>query len=251
MYPEILTVGPLHLRSWGLMIAIGFSLVLWLVTRSAQRSGLMTADDVMEGGMIGMLSGLFGSRIAHVIEYWQYYKNNWLEIVMVQHGGMVFYGGLLLAMATLGYWCFRKKLNPLKVLDLTAPAFLVGIGVGRIGCFLNGCCYGRVTTHPWGMHFPNIAGTVHPTQLYETMATLLGAGLAYMLSSQLSRPGQQLGLCMVFYGILRFAIETLRVNPLYGDLSSAQWISIILCFVGLIFLMRPSLRKANHSAEGQ
>ena len=237
MHPELFSIGFLHIRSWGLMLAVSFLLVSGLVGRAVRKNKVMSEDDVLEAGLVAMFSGLLGARIAYVIEYWHYFQGRPLEIIMVQRGGMVFYGGLLLGMTAMWFWLRAKKLSALPVLDTIAPPGLLGFAIGRIGCFLNACCYGRVTTHPWGMHFPDIPGYVHPTQLYEAMAYASSALVFYFVSPYLKREGQTFGLGLIFYSVLRFGIEFLRVNPLYFGLSSAQWISIPLLVGGIYLLL--------------
>lgn len=234
MFPELFSWGFIHVRSWGVLIAVAFLVVMSLISASAKKIKLMTPDDVLEGGIIAIFCGVLGARIAFVVEYWPLFKSDWKEILMIQHGGLVFYGGLFLALISLVVWARARKFSLIKILDITAPAMLIGIGIGRIGCFLNGCCYGKLTTHPWGRHFLDVPGIVHPTQLYEFMGAVALGLLAYALGRvRKFNDGQMLGLCFIFYGVLRFGIELLRVNPVYYSLSSAQWISLGLMAGGI------------------
>ena len=238
MFPKLFSVGHMHLRSWGLMVAISFLTVIYGIAWRAQRRQIMSADDVFEGGLIAIFSGLLGARVAYVIEYWSFFVQRPLEIVMLQRGGLVFYGGLLGALAALWVWSVYKEFRIGRVFDLTAPVFMVGIGIGRLGCFLNGCCAGKATTLPWGVLFPGTAGRVHPTQLYDSAAMFTLATIAFVVEPWLKHEGQLIGFCLVEYTVFRFLIEYLRVNPVYAGLSSAQWISLPLLAVGLLLLLR-------------
>ena len=236
MHPELLSWGPINVHTWGVMIAIAFMVVNYLVTRTITQSKLMTPDDVLEGGIVAIFSGVLGARMAFIIEYRSLFKNDLREIFMIQHGGLVFYGGLILGLISLAIWCRIRKFCLIKVLDATAPAMLIGIGIGRIGCFFNGCCYGRPTFLPWAVHFPDVPGLVHPTQLYEFIGTTVVGLLAYALKPKLTGKGQTLGLCLLLYGVERFLVEMVRVTPSYFGLTSAQWISIALVTSGTYLL---------------
>src|SRR5260221_12382865 len=164
----------------GIYIAIAFVLGLWTAARRGMRDGLHP-DQIMDLGPWLIIGTIVGARAWYVITYWQdsFAGRPWTEIFMVQHGGLVFYGGLVGAsLATLIY-LHRKKLPIWKFGDALAPSIALGYVFGRMGCLMNGCCYGRGCDLPWAIQFPegsdaHALGPVHPTQIYDA---LLSAGL--------------------------------------------------------------------------
>jgi phosphatidylglycerol:prolipoprotein diacylglycerol transferase len=159
-------------------------------------------------------------------------------------GGLAYYGGLLLA-APVGFWDARtKNLGVGRIADLTAPLIVLGLFFGRMGCFLNGCCYGAPTDLAWGVDFPQRdtpAGHLHPTQLYEALGSLgLYAFLAFVVRPRKRRHGEVFAWMLVSYGVLRFALEFFRADArgALGGLSTSQWISIPLVAVGVYLVVR-------------
>jgi len=160
-------------------------------------------------------------------------------------GGLAFYGGLVLAAPAGLLYARRKQLGLLRIADLCAPVVAFGLFFGRMGCFLNGCCYGRPTTLPWGVDFPTVPGHdhLHPTQLYEAIGCLgLWAILYWGLRPRKQRHGDVFAWFLVLYGTLRFMLEFLRDDErgaLFG-LSTSQWIGIPLVLWGVswLFLQR-------------
>ncbi|ACY16985.1 prolipoprotein diacylglyceryl transferase [Haliangium ochraceum] len=168
-------------------------------------------------------------------------------------GGLTFYGGLLLAVPG-GIWFVRRRGLPLgQVLDIAAPCVMLGLGLGRIGCFLNGCCYGEVTAGPLGVLFPGRVLPVHPTQLYEALGALVlfaALLLAVRAGGRLvrARAGALFAVMLMSYGVLRFALEWLRDDPRgsLGALSTSQAISLPLIALGGLWLVRV-LARSRHA----
>ena len=158
-------------------------------------------------------------------------------------GGLTFYGGLLLAVPGGLWFAKRRKMGGLKTADLLAPSLMLGLALGRVGCFLNGCCYGAQTEGPLGVQFPGHAFGRHPTQLYESVfAFSLFIVLRHVLRQRTRGEGELFGYLLCFYGIFRVAIEWLRDDKRGGlaMLSTSQLISIPLIAIGgwLIFRAR-------------
>ena len=161
-------------------------------------------------------------------------------------GGLAFYGGLLLAAPAGLYYAWRKGLGILRIADLVSPGIAYGLIFGRIGCFLNGCCYGEPTTMPWGVIFPPARDyphphvPVHPTQLYEAIGSLaIWAILYWVVRPRTRRHGEVLAWFLIQYGTLRFLLEFLRDDErgaLLG-ISTSQWIGIPLVALGVWFLL--------------
>jgi len=234
MYPILFSYGSLTLYSYGLMLALAFlSGIAWAVYMG-KKEGLKE-ELVLDLSLFSLIASIIGARVVYVIFFWPSFKNNVWEIFMIWHGGLVFYGGVLFAILTLAFMIHRKKLPVLKLLDIAAPTTAIGYAIGRIGCFLNGCCYGVVCDLPWGVHFPHLSGLRHPTQLYASFAGLFIFLSLVILWKRRSFEGQLLLTGLILYSVYRFLIEFIRTSPvsLYG-LTQAQLASILIFLAALI-----------------
>lgn len=163
-------------------------------------------------------------------------------------GGLTLYGGLLLALPGALLYCRRKRLDFLRVADLLAPWVLVGQAIGRIGCLLEGCCYGAATSGPLGVKLPGHAGPTHPTQIYEALADLALAALVARVGS--GRRGARLGWMLIGYAVVRALLELLRADPRgsLGPLSTSQIIAAPAVAVGAWLVVR-SRRGGERAGE--
>lgn len=257
MFPDLIDIGFLHLKTYGACMATGFLLCWWLVEKLSGRKDLSNLL------MSLMLGGIIGSRLAYVIEHWQgEFASNPTAIVRVDQGGLMFYGGFILSFVVFFVWCFLKKENALKLADLLAVVVPLGHAFGRIGCFFYGCCYGRdsdswcAVTFPvgspcWYEHGRKLV-SVLPTQLFE--ATALMALFSVLLAIFLKRkdvvekrPGMLVGMYLMGYAVIRFAIEIMRGDPraAVGPLSISQTISLVMIIIGTGFLMNAWRKGAN------
>ena len=244
MFPDLIDLGFLHLKTYGACMATGFLLCWWLIERLSGRKDL---SNLLVSLMVG---GVLGSRIAYVIEHWQSeFAANPAAVIRVDQGGLMFYGGFILSFVVFFGWCFLKKEHPLVLADLLAAVIPLGHAFGRIGCFFYGCCYGRdsdawcAVTFPmgspsWFEHGRRMV-SVLPTQLFEAAALLLLFGLLMLLWHRANRPrGLVLGAYMAGYAIIRFGIEYLRGDPraAVGPFSISQTISIGMLIIGVGFI---------------
>lgn len=229
MYPVLLKLGPLTLYSYGLMVALGFLAGILLAAYLARRTGLKP-EIMLDIAPFVLVGAIVGARIFYVIEFWREFQGNPLEIFMLWRGGLVFYGGLLFAILGLLWAAKLFKLNFWKIMDILAPSTALGYALGRIGCFLNGCCYGIEAQLPWAVTFPKLIGARHPTQLYASLAGLLICALLLLVLFKFKKfDGQVLIFGLGLYAIYRFLIEFIRTNPKYWlNLTEAQWLSILL-----------------------
>ncbi|MCA9401659.1 MAG: prolipoprotein diacylglyceryl transferase, partial [Candidatus Omnitrophica bacterium] len=165
MHPLICKIGPFPVYSYGMMMALAVLICSFLLARDARNIGL-SDEWVWDFVFSIMLGGIVGARLLFGWLNFRYFLDDPLEIFMLQHGGLSFQGGLL--GGALGGMVFvkKKKLSYLKTADLLAPYLALGHAIGRIGCFLNGCCYGKHWDH--GIFFPVHQDTLHPTQLYAS-----------------------------------------------------------------------------------
>jgi phosphatidylglycerol:prolipoprotein diacylglycerol transferase len=248
--PVFLRVGPLQFRWYGLMYVIGF-LCSYFIIRNESRRRALTVDNEAVADLIFCLAlgVVVGGRLGYVFFYdLGAYLAHPLRIFAIWQGGMSFHGGLI-GVAVAGLWYSRRFHLPyLQLADLVALAAPVGLGLGRIGNFINGELYGRPTTMPWGMIFPD-GGPLprHPSQLYE--AFLEGIVLFFLvrlLARRFQAPGTAITAFLSGYGLFRFIVELFRqpdsqLGLFWGFFSMGQLLSLPLFIASgllLIFLNR-------------
>jgi phosphatidylglycerol:prolipoprotein diacylglycerol transferase len=254
MYPVIFAWGSFKLYAYGVLVAVGVLLGLFVARRRAAASGL-DPDRIWNLGVCGVLAALVGAKLWLILAEWQHYSQHFGEILSIRTllTGGTFYGSLAggtLAL-TLSAWSF--KLDSKLVLDIFAPGTALGQAIGRLGCFAAGCCYGKPTRAPWGVTFTNpialqIAGTplgipLHPTQLYESGCDFLIFVFLLRLAKHQRFTGEIFAAYAILYGVVRGIIEFLRNDPdrtllAGGAFSLMQVASLLLIAVGLWMFVR-------------
>jgi phosphatidylglycerol:prolipoprotein diacylglycerol transferase len=247
LFPKLISIDTFFLPTYGVMVALGFLAALWLTGKLARRSGL-DPDKVTNLGVSVALAGLVGAKLLMFVVDFDYYAKNPGEIfsmTTLQAGG-VFYGGLLLALIT-GYVLMQRGKLPVAVtLDCFAPGLAIGQGLGRIGCFAAGCCWGKECERPWGVVFRNpeanrLTGVplmveLHPTQIYEAVLYVATFFVVYRIFDRPHRPGTVMGWYLVIAATGRFVVEFFRFhqqsNPFGGPLNASQWIALALVGLG-------------------
>ena len=244
MHPIAFQLGNLTIHTYGVMVALGFVLGLWLAMRRGLRDGL-PQEWIADLGVPLILGTLVGARALYVLTFWrdQFADRPLWETVAIWQGGLVFYGGLVGAtLFGVGY-IYWKKWPLWKLADAVAPSVALGFACGRLGCLLNGCCFGRACSLPWAIHFPPTHEThgdgVHPTQLYDALWALgLYAALAWRYRHK-AFDGQIFALFLAGYAVLRSGVELFRGDygevHRFGPLTPAQLFSgaVVLAAVGL------------------
>lgn len=217
MHPEVFHWGVIHIRSYGLMLALAFLLGTWLTLREARRLGL-DEDKVVNTILVVLVSSVLGARLLYVLEHVNEFRGRWGGVLAVWQGGLTLYGGVATGTAC-GLVAARRMGLPMWVTaDAMVPAFALGTALGRIGCFLNGCCYGRPTTLPWGISFPpdSFAGlefgyaTVHPSQLYFAAAGVVLFVLLWWLRLRLRTPGLLFWTGLILFALVRVPLDLTR-----------------------------------------
>lgn len=254
MHSIAFKIGSLAIHWYGIMVALGFLAGLWTASRRARLAGI-TAEQIYDLGPWLIIGGILGGRVLYVISYWRedFAANPFPEIFMVQHGGLVFYGGLIGATGIGMLYIYWKKLPLWKMADILAPSVALGCVFGRIGCLLNGCCFGRACNLPWAISFPptlNSSGMlvphetngvpVHPTQVYDSLLNLVLYCFLAWLFRRKKFDGQIFALYLVGYAALRSFVEYFRgdypVHYLGGIATPAQVISLGVIAGGLLLL---------------
>lgn len=242
MSPIALELGPLTVRWYGVMAALGFLAAVFVVKLKRKHANLQS-DQISDLMLYTIISGIAGARAFYVIEFWSQFRNNLWEIIRVDHGGLVFYGGFIFAMIVIIFYCKKKKLSVISVMDVVSPGVALGHAFGRVGCFLNGCCYGKPGNHFWCVVYP--VGTypaekypgiaLHPVQLYETFGNLIIFAVLFYFVGKLKK-GMNMSLYIILYGVLRFSDEFFRgdhTDFFLGIFTPAQTIGLVLIPTGI------------------
>ena len=237
MYPTIFRIGIFDVTSFGVMVAIGALVGLWVFGRELARSGLPTSGS--DAAMAGVFGGLAGAKLLWVAEH---VGEEPFRDLLFSRGGMSWFGGFAGGVLTALIFMWRMRLPIVPMLAASTPALATGHAIGRIGCFLVGDDYGRPSSLPWAVAFPKgLPPTdvpVHPTQLYEMAALFIVAWLLIRWRRRGVPDAIVIGRYLVLVGAIRFAIEFIRVNQrLVGPFTLAHMIAAALAIVGLIVLI--------------
>ncbi|MBI2842595.1 MAG: prolipoprotein diacylglyceryl transferase [Armatimonadetes bacterium] len=247
-------IGPVPIRSYGLMIIVGFLLGLWRATRAARRAGI-APERVMDACVIALLSGIAGARALFLLlEVPEAGWGVFAQVHRIWEGGLSFHGGLVAAVGAVAIYTRAKRIPFLSIADLLAPSLAIGYAFARIGCFLNGCCYGQPTDLPWAVSFfdPVIHAWTdpsHPAQLYAFAASLAIFGILTRVE-RLSRPtGFVFFSYVVLYSVYRFGVEFIRkgvtADVWLAGLTEAQVASLAAIVVFGVILLALNRRPAG------
>lgn len=262
MYPELFRIGSFPVTTYGIFLALGMLLALFVASRLGGRDGL-PKDRIYDLGLWTLVGGLVGSKI---LMYFVEPDVQLLSLDFLRSGG-VFYGGLIGGFLAFALCCRLYKLPFWKVADAFVPGLALGQAFGRQGCFSAGCCWGKPTDLPWGVHFTELGHEytgvpivgpdggdlhLHPTQLYESFIMFAVFGILFYLHRRKKFDGQVLIAYGIIYAVVRFSIEFIRDDPrgdLFGlttitGLSTSQMVSIVV-FAAAVILMIVRLRKAK------
>lgn len=227
MHPEICTIGPLTIYSYGLMMAIAFLVAVSLAVRQAKLEKI-NPEAIFNLCFWILIAGVAGARIFYVAQNIGHYLKNPLEIVMLQRGGLSWFGGLILSVFT-GWVILKiKRLPMLVIFDLLAPFVALAQAIGRIGCFLNGCCYGK--TSAWGIYFPVHDATLVPVQLYSTLLFILIFIGLRVIQLRPHKTGQVFWSYLALSSVARFLLDFWRADnpPVLWGLTIFQVLSAVV-----------------------
>lgn len=260
MDPVAFKIFSLPVRWYGIMAACGV-IAAYLMIKKNRDYAKISLEQSADITFLLIVAGVIGSRIFYVVQFFDQfrytYKNGYkvplgafetfVEMLKVYNGGLVFYGGFICATISLFIYCRIKKFDFWKITDMCAPGLALGHAFGRIGCLLNGCCFGKPSS--WGITYPedSIPGqcypgqSLQPVQLYEA---LFNVGLAVFLNYSLRKlkPGQNVALYFILYGIVRFCDEFLRGDhqpeELYFTIfTPAQFLGLFIIPIGFILFI--------------
>jgi len=270
MHPVIFEIGRFKLHSYGLMVFLAFAFGVWLGTVRAKKVGIEPGK-VIDLTMWILVSSLIGARLTYVLTHLDEFGGRWIDVVnpfqsdgTIGIAGLVILGGVVLAVPVSWYYLKRQKIPFSKMADVMIPSLAFGIAIGRVGCLLNGCCFGLPTELPWGMVFPETcyAGSVfhdqhiHPTQIYAIIANALIGVLLLLRTSHKRFEGELFWLFFLLYGPYRTVVETVRYYRdgmiLFDigifDFTLSMLISILLTVFAFCMLVR-GYRSAGSAVD--
>lgn len=252
MHPILFKIGPITIYTYGVLIATAFFLGLALAARQARIEG-EDPQKIMDLSFYILISAIVGSRLLYIVVEYKEYISNPLRIFKVWEGGLVFYGGFIMAMAVVIIYVRRHEMNLWKVGDILAPSVAIGQGVGRLGCFFAGCCYGRETDVSWAVIFkdPNTLAPMdvhlHPTQLYDSANGFIIFTALIILRKYKKFDGELFWTYTLLYSVGRFIVEIFRGDErgfvIESFLSTSQFIAIPLFVISIVMLIRLNQKK--------
>lgn len=247
MHSILFKVGPITIYSYGFLLMLSFLVGTWLATRVAARRQVHS-ETILDLVAYILIAAIVGARLLFVGLQWDYFRDHLSEIPKIWTGGLSYHGGLLAAILAGALFCRMRKLSFRVMADILTPSIPLGYAIARVGCFLNGCCYGAPTGLPWACQFhdPPVTGPLtppsHPTQLY---ASLINLGIFVILwqAGKRQRPAGQLFYGYLgLYAIYRFGIEFLRkgytAELMVASLTQAQVVSLLMLAFALLMVWR-------------
>jgi phosphatidylglycerol---prolipoprotein diacylglyceryl transferase len=256
MHPDLFSIGPLTVHTYGLFVALGFASAIALTIKLGKDEGV-PPQKVMDIAFVGIVWAIVGSRFFYVLLNPQYYIRNPLDIFKLWQGGLVFSGGLVVAVPALIWYLRRRGMPVTATADLMAPGLALGQGIGRIGCFFAGCCYGRPSDMPWSVVFTNpeslapLHTPIHPTQLYAAGGGLLLFAVLLVIRSKKTFNGQVFVWYMILHSILRLIEEKFR-GDFRGlvpgtDMTVTQLLTLVVLTgsVVALYLLKPADSKGS------
>ena len=246
-----LRIGPLQLRAYGLMIALGVIAAVWLWGKRLAASGLGTSEDASAIAMWAVPAGIIGARLYHVATEWDRFSDSPGDIIKIWKGGLGIPGGMFLGIVVGALVIRQRQMNLSSTMWAVAPALPLAQAIGRWGNWFNQELFGRPTELPWGLEInadkvaaagyePNTL--FHPTFLYESLWNLALMGVLIVIGRHFIKrphPGRLLAVYIAGYGLGRFWVEGLRIDPSKegGGLRLNQWMAVVLMIGGAAFLL--------------
>ncbi|MBQ7401872.1 MAG: prolipoprotein diacylglyceryl transferase [Lentisphaeria bacterium] len=254
MHEIAFSIGELKIHWYGIFAACGFLSAMLALTWKRHIAGV-SKDNIMDIGMIAMFAGILGARLFYVIQFHEQFSGQWLKVIRIDQGGLVFYGGFILSCIILILYCKIKKINLARLLDVFAPAVALGHAFGRLGCFMQGCCFGKDAggswlgvTYPAGSapaaRYPDILNgcslPLYPVQLIEAGANFLLFGILFFIAGKFKKPGRVAGIYVICYAVLRFLMEYMRGDHTHSiaGLTPSQSVALFVTApIGLLMIL--------------
>lgn len=261
MNPIAISIGPLTITWYSICILLGIILAGIVINKEAKKYNIPTSF-VTNLVFWCVVFGLLGARIYYVLFNLKYYSQSPIEIIKIWNGGLAIHGGIIAGLITLIVYCKKYGVNILKMTDIAVPGLILAQGIGRWGNFFNSEAHGGIVTRAFleNLHLPDfiingmhIGGHYyHPTFLYESIFCIIGFfvlfGFRRLKNTKL---GNTTSIYLIWYGVLRFFIESLRTDSLMlGNLKMAQIISIVMVIIGFAMFIVTKLKCKNYDEVG-
>ena len=259
MYPKLFQIGSFYIPTYGVLVACGFLAGLFVTLRLGQRSGL-SKNSVTDLAVYCAIAGIAGAKLFMFLFDLPYYLANPAQLFSLEtiQAAGVFHGGFIAALVVAAIVIRKRHMPVLATMDAFAPGVAIGQAIGRLGCFAAGCCWGTACYLPWGVRFRSdfaapvpLDKPLHPVQLYESAANFVVFAILYKVFNRAHRAGTVIGLYLVLYSAVRFAVEFFREHEqsLVGPFSLTQWLALALFVLGAVLLIRG--RKSQVLSEAQ
>ncbi len=260
MHPQLFSIGPFTLHTYGLFVALGFLLGLWVATKLGRQQGI-SPQQVLDMGFIILFSAVLGSRLLYVLMNLSHYSRHPWGIFEIWNGGLVFSGGAICAVAAIVWYARRHNLALLRLADIWAPAAALGQGFGRIGCFMAGCCYGKPTHVPWAVIFTDpralapLHQPLHPTEIYHAVSGFAIFGILLFLHRKRSYTGRVFIWYLLLHSFSRLLIERFRGDDrgmfFHTGMTVTQFVSTLILAGAFIALMILKSRWKKEERRGK
>lgn len=250
MRPVLFELKGLKVHSYGAMLVLGFLLAILVGRQRAAKFGF-EKNAIADAGLWALFPGILGARLFFVAQEWGYYREHPGEI-FTKFEGLTSFGGLAFGFLGIVAFCRYSKKPLLPFLDLASGPFLVATAVGRVGCLLNGCCYGGACSLPWGITVAGKTGLYHPAQIYDAIMNVAAFGILVLFERRTRGHGASIGLALFLHGVARFIYELWRAgttSTYMGSLpiTDAQAVAGLIALIGLVLLFRAKPREATEA----
>lgn len=252
MHPILIEIGPLSIKTYGFLIAVGFMIGIFMASREAKRLNI-DQQAILDMAFYLILGAIIGSRLFYVVTHPEYFRASPLDALKIWEGGLTFYGGFIFAFAIAAFLIKKHRLPLFPTLDLFAPSLAVGIMFGRLGCFSAGCCYGRPCGLPWAVTFTDprslaqLNVPLHPTQLYAAGGAAITLAVLLYVKKRKTFHGELALLWVMLYSGFRLAEEFFRGGPrgdlVFGTFPASQVLAVLLLILAAALF--PVLKKRN------
>lgn len=247
MCPVFINIGNFVIYWYGVLIAIGVFVATYIFQQYALREGYSNKC-ISEIIFWVVIFGILGGRFLHVLSHFSYYQRHPFQMLAIRNGGLAVQGAVLFSFVFLLVYSSVKNLNFLKTLDLVALVAPVGQALGRIGCFLNGCCYGKPTQSFVGLKFPFLSEKVHPTELYYAACYVVLFFVLALMKKRRVEDGEIFGTYLICFGLIRYFVDFLRGDLLLNSfgLYTTQFVGTLMFLAGGIWFVFLFLRPNRH-----